>query len=310
MTNPGQIVRVRGRANSRASVYEASAWAQAYTSGLFDGNGTQQNTSANMSVLVGGSTTKPDVVLAQNPAGYKIALDLVGQQLLTLTTPASNSRISAIVAYTDDISINGSDTSTTGSPSSCGLIIVNGTSAATPSAPTDAQIRSAITADGATGSQASYGIIATIPVASNTTTITNSMIVNNSSALSKSGMVKASNIDFATFADYSTTEKATGSRWIDGNLTYRIVISLGKGPNNGSKAIASGISAVNIINLTGFASSGSVSSNTARMFPVGMSTNSNGIISSIRYSSGSIVWITSYDASGESGYAIVEYTKA
>lgn len=183
MTNPNNIVRVRARNGGRASVYEANAWCQAFSSGILEGVGVVQNTSADMNVLVGGSATKPDVLIAQNPAGYKIALDIIGQQAVALAAPASNSRISAIVAYTDDIALSTTQSDVTGSPSSCGLIVVNGTAAASPVAPTDAQIREAITADGATGSQASYCVIATITVASNTTMITDSLISTNQAAI-------------------------------------------------------------------------------------------------------------------------------
>ena len=193
MTNPDNIVRVRARNGGRASVYEANGWAQAYSMGLLEGNGVTQNTSADMNVLVGGSTTKPDVVIAENPAGYKIALDLVTQQAVAITAPASNSRISAIVAYTDDLSLQSTETDITGSPASCGLIVVNGTTAATPAVPDDSQIRSAITADGATGSQASYCIIATVEVAAGTTIITDSQITNRVAKLS------SSNVDLTTF---------------------------------------------------------------------------------------------------------------
>ena len=193
MTNPDNIVRVRARNGGRASVYEANGWCQAYGSGILEGTGVVQNTVANMTVLVGGSSSKPDVLIAQNPAGYKIALDLVGQQPVTITAPASNSRISAIVAYTDDLALESTEDTVTGSPASCGLIVVNGSSSASPSAPTDTQIRSAITSDGATGSQASYAIIATIRVASNTTSITDALITRNQAG------VQSSKIDFATF---------------------------------------------------------------------------------------------------------------
>lgn len=196
MTNPDNIVRVRARNGGRASVYEANGWAQAYSNGLLEGNGVIQNTSADMNVLVGGSASKPDVVLAENPAGYKIALDLVGQQPVVITAPATNSRISAIVAYTDDLSLVSSETSVTGSPASCGLIVVNGSAASSPVAPTDTQIRTAITADGATGSQASYAIIATVEVASSTTIITNNLITNNQATLG------ADKIDFTTMKTF------------------------------------------------------------------------------------------------------------
>lgn len=179
MTNPDNIVRVRARNGGRASVYEANGWCQPFSTGLVEGNGVIQNTSADMNVLVGGSATKPDVIIAENAAGYKIALDIVGQQAVAITAPASNSRISAIVAYTDDLSLPTTEDNVTGSPASCGLIVVNGTASASPSAPTDTQIRSAITADGATGSQAAYAVIATIVVASTTTSITDSLISIN-----------------------------------------------------------------------------------------------------------------------------------
>lgn len=183
MTNPNDIVRVRARNGGRASVYEANAWAQGFSAGLLEGNGVTQNTSADMNVLVGGSSTKPDVLIATNPAGYKIALDIVGQQAIAITAPASDSRISSIVAYTDDLAIASEDTDVTGSPSSCGLIVVNGSTAASPTAPDDTAIRAAITEDGATGSQASYVVIANITVASTTTTITNSLISIKSAAI-------------------------------------------------------------------------------------------------------------------------------
>lgn len=219
MTNPGNTVRIRSRTGGRESVYEANMWAQKFTSGLFDGNGVIENTSPNMSVRVGGGSTKPDVVLAQNPAGYKIALDLVSQQTLTITAPASNSRISSIVAYTDDLSISSTDTTNTGNPGYCGLIVVNGTTAASPTAPSDSTIRSAITSDGATGSQASYCVIAEITVASTTTTITNSLIspgrkyaqMNGSSLVD--GSTAASKIDWATLllGSYTRTTNATAT---------------------------------------------------------------------------------------------------
>lgn len=205
MTNPDNIVRVRARNGGRASVYEANGWAQAYTSGLLEGNGVIQNTVADMNVLVGGSSSKPDVVLAENPAGYKIALDLVGQQAIAITAPATNKRISAIVAYTDDLSLQSTEDTVTGSPASCGLIVVNGTAGANPSAPTDSQIRTAITADGATGSQAAYCVIATILVASNTTTITDSLITTNVA------QIGSNNIDFTTTTVAATVTREGGA---------------------------------------------------------------------------------------------------
>ena len=244
MTNPDNIVRVRARNGGRASVYEANGWAQAYSAGLLEGNGVKQNTSADMNVLVGGSTTKPDVVLAQNAAGYRVALDIVGQQAVAITKPASNSRISAIVAYTDDLSLGTTEDTVTGSPSTCGLIVVNGTAASTPSEPTDTQIRNAITADGATGSQAAYCVIATILVASNTTTITDSLITNKAAKLAGTGVVSSSNIDFTTF---STTDEIVCGTWINGKTIYKKTVYFGSLPNNSNKSVAHGISGIEYV---------------------------------------------------------------
>ena len=202
-TNPNDIVRVRARANGRASVYEANAWCQSLSQGVLDGNGVVQNTSADMNVLVGGTSNKPDVVIASNPSGYKIALDIVGQQAVAITAPASNKRITSIVAYTDDLSLASTDENITGSPSSCGLIVVNGTASASPSAPDDATIRTAITDDGATGSQACYCVLAEILVDHTTTTITNSLIDNKISGVNQIAdlAVKSNSIDWATMTD-------------------------------------------------------------------------------------------------------------
>jgi hypothetical protein len=200
MTNPDNIVRVRARNGGRASVYEANAWAQAFETGFLDTTGiVTENTSVDMNVLVGGATANPAIVIAANPAGYKIALDIVGQTAVTLTPPSANSRISAIVAYTDDLSIASTETSVTGSPATCGLIVVNGEASASPAAPDEATIRSAITADGATGSQASYAVLALVTVASDATTIIDSLIVNQYATFAN-GMkyAKADNIDWAT----------------------------------------------------------------------------------------------------------------
>lgn len=230
MTNPDNIVRVRARNGGRASVYEANGWCQAFSTGLLEGNGVIQNTVADMNVLVGGSITKPDVVIATNPAGYKIALDIVGQQAVAITAPASNKRISAIVAYTDDLSLPTTQDTVTGAPGSCGLIVVNGTAASSPTAPNDTTIRSAITADGATGSQASYCVIATVLVASGTTAITNSEIT-----MQKAG-VMSQNIDFATFVHGI---KTIGS--IPGASGKKVTVNIPTQKNAGYTVLVSGI---------------------------------------------------------------------
>ena len=178
MTNPSSIVRFHSRTGGRGSVAEANMAYQLYGQGLFNGTGVVESGNADMNVIVGGSNSAPDIVLAESPAGYKVALDIVGTAQLTITAPASNSRISAVVAYTDDLSIASTEDTVTGNPATCGLIVVDGTTAANPNVPTEAQIRTAITADGATGSQAAYAVVAYITVSSATTVVTSSLIKN------------------------------------------------------------------------------------------------------------------------------------
>lgn len=216
-TNPGKIVRLRSRPNGRGSVYEANMWAQQHSDGLFSGRGVVRNTVADMNVLVGGTTDNPDVVLGKLPSGFLIALDIVGQQVIRITAPSSNKRIASVVAYSDNIALNSTDTNTTGSPSSCGLIVVYGSTSATPAAPTESQIRQAVTQDGATGSQAVIAVIANITTESSTTTITDEMIAINY------GKLSSHSIDFTTMPGnkYTTTEMDTGKKWINGKSIYQ-----------------------------------------------------------------------------------------
>ena len=254
MTNPDNIVRVRARNGGRASVYEANGWAQSYSDGLFEGDGVIQNTVADMNVLVGGSSSKPDVVLAENPAGYKIALDLVGQQPIAITAPASNNRISSIVAYTDDLSLATTEDNVTGSPSTCGLIVVNGTASVNPTEPTDAQIRTAITSDGATGSQAAYVIIANILVSSNTTAITDSLIVTNRATLNVTNNIAPSSItaNKLDFTTYSLAEQVVG-KWLDGSTLYRKTVNFGTLPLASEKTVAHNITNLKrIVKIEGY----------------------------------------------------------
>lgn len=300
MTNPDNIVRVRARNGGRASVYEANGWCQAYGSGILEGTGVVQNTVANMTVLVGGSSSKPDVLIAQNPAGYKIALDLVGQQPVTITAPASNSRISAIVAYTDDLALESTEDTVTGSPASCGLIVVNGSKSASPSAPTDTQIRNAITSDGATGSQASYAIIATITVASNTTTITDALITRNQAG------VQSSKIDFTTF---STTVEIPCGTWIDGKTIYKKTVYLGALPNSGTKDVLHHINNIGYIcGFSGIAYRPSDDSyfqlSNAPHPTSGLATSINIVISSTK-----IIVSAGINRSDMTGYCTIYYTK-
>lgn len=245
MTNPSNTVRIRSRNGGRGSVYEANMWAQKWNTGLYSGSGVLPNSTPDMNVRVGGSSTNPDVLIAQNPVGYHIVLDLVAQVTLLITAPATNSRISSIVAYTDDLSVASATTATTGTPASCGLIVVNGTTSASPTAPSDSTIRSAITADGATGSQASYCVIASLTIASSTTTITSGM---TSAGMNRSSLI-VSSVNWNTQPILPTSVAYNGQRSY--TLTYPSSIYSIKSPGQRNRIVRTVASPTQSTSLNG-----------------------------------------------------------
>lgn len=164
------------RLGGRGSATGEQAAAQMYSNGIVSGFVVSPATpTANMTVKVGGVAGTPDVMVATNAVGNNVFLKNRNTDAFTLsmTAPASNSVIYSIVGFTDDLSVATSDaTSVADNPSKCGVIAVSGTSAASPVAPSDAQIRTAITTAGFTGSQAAYGVIGYVTLTSTTTTIT------------------------------------------------------------------------------------------------------------------------------------------
>lgn len=226
MTNPSSIVRIHSRKGGRASVLEANMAYQVYGNGLLSGTGVVP--SSGLTVTVGGSAGAPDVCVAENPSGYKVALDIIGTANLTVTAPSSSKRITSVVAYTNDLSSDSTEPTTTGSPASCGLILVNGNTASTPVAPDDTKIRTAITADGGTGTQAAYSVIATILMESTTTTITSSLITNKRAM---SGMM---DVFYPVGSFYETTDTsfnpntAWGGTWTE-DTAGRVLVAKDSG---------------------------------------------------------------------------------
>ena len=130
-----------------------------------------------MTVQIGGQSAIRDVAIAEDNANNRVTINNRSAAPVDLTisaAPSTNNRIDAIVAYVDQPATG--DSSTSDNPDACGIIVVKGTVAASPSAPTEAQIRTAITSDGATGSSAYYVVLATIRVGTNVSTIGSGVI--------------------------------------------------------------------------------------------------------------------------------------
>lgn len=181
MTNPNNAIGTNGAFDGRTSPNALNDLTAAFTRGIVSGWNCAPKSG--MTVQLGGSASVRDVALAEDNAGDKLTINNRSGAPVEITldgAPATNNRIDAIVAYVDNPSTG--DGNTTDNPTACGIIAVSGTVAANPTAPTDEQIRSAITTDGATGGVAYYVILATIRVGTSVTSIGSGVITQGSVA--------------------------------------------------------------------------------------------------------------------------------
>lgn len=175
MTNPDNAVGTNAAYGGRTSVNAFNDDLGAYTRGVLSGWACTPDTG--LTVTLGGDGNTRDVAIAEDAAGNKTTINNRSNSPISLTigaAPASNTRIDAIVAYVD-ASPQGSAT-ITDNYEACGLITVQGTASSTPVAPNESAIRTAITADGASGATAYYVVLAYISIASGTTDITANQI--------------------------------------------------------------------------------------------------------------------------------------
>lgn len=181
MTNPNNAVGTNGAFNGRTSVNAFNDGIAAFTSGVMSGWVCEP--SSGMTVTLGGNGSVRDVAIAEDNIGNKTTINNISGSPISVTleaAPATNSRIDSIVAYVDNPP-TGSPTATD-NPEACGLIVVEGNVAANPTAPNDTMIRTAITADGASGTTAYYVVLANVTVENGTTDITNEMIMAGGSS--------------------------------------------------------------------------------------------------------------------------------
>lgn len=175
-TNPNNSVGTNGAYSGRTSPNALNDVLALFNSrGIVSGWACTPNSG--MTVQIGGDGSNRDVAIAEDNAGDRVSVDNISMAPISVTipsAPANNSRIDAIVAYVENPPMG---TSTdTDNPGAVGLIVVSGTVASTPTVPDDNTIRTAITADGASGSTAYYVVLATVSVASGVTTITSTNI--------------------------------------------------------------------------------------------------------------------------------------
>lgn len=175
MTNPNDIMGTNAGFGGRTSPNAFNDNLSLYSRGVV--SGWACTPKSGMTVQLGGSATVRDVAIAEDNAGNKTTINnRLGTPVeITLSgAPVTNSRIDAIVAYVDNPA-QGQATDVDYAEAT-GIIAVEGTASASPTVPSDADIRSAITTDGASGTTAYYVILATITVGTGVTTIGSGVI--------------------------------------------------------------------------------------------------------------------------------------
>lgn len=196
MTNPNNAVGTNGAFKGRTSVNAFNDVMAAFGSrGILSGWAISPNSG--MTVAIGGSGTTRDVAVAEDNAGNKTSVNNISQAPISLTiagAPVSNSRIDAIVAYVDNPPTGAATVAD--NYGACGLLDVQGAVAGTPTAPDEATIRTAITADGASGTTAYYVVLGYVAVGTGTTDITADMITAGPYA-----RVTSDKIDWATYGE-------------------------------------------------------------------------------------------------------------
>lgn len=204
MSNPGNAVGTNAAYGGRTSVNAFNDDLSAWSRGIMSGWACTPD--GGLVVSLGGNGTDRDVAIAEDNVGNKTSINNISGAPIKLTmsaAPGSGTRLDSIVAYVD-ASPQGSAT-ITDNYEACGLIVVQGTPSASPVAPTENEIRSAITSDGASGPTAYYVVLATITMASGTTDITDGEIAAGDAA-----KIASSNLDFATTSVTATVTRESG----------------------------------------------------------------------------------------------------
>lgn len=214
MTNPNNAVGTNAAYGGRTSVNAFNDDLAVYSRGVM--SGWACSPSSGLTVSLGGDGTARDVAVAEDNAGNKVTINNISGSPVSVTlaaAPGSNSRIDAIVAYVDNPP-QGSST-IADNYEACGLIAVSGSASSSPVPPNDSAIRTAITADGASGATAYYVVLATVNLASGTTDIVETDITAGTSAnISNDNippitadmlpLITSSKIDWATILPQTT----------------------------------------------------------------------------------------------------------
>lgn len=181
MTNPNDAIGTNAGLGGRTSPNAFNDGLAAWSRGIM--SGWACSPKSGMTVQIGGDGSSRDVAIAEDNAGNRTTINNRSGAPVEITiggAPATGSRIDSIVAYVENPA-QASSTDVDYAPAS-GIIAVQGVASGSPTAPTEANIRTAITADGADGTSAYYVVLANITVGQGVTTIGSGVITAGASS--------------------------------------------------------------------------------------------------------------------------------
>lgn len=221
-TNPNNAVGTNGAYSGRTSPNALNDVLATFTGrGIISGWACTPDSG--MDVTVGGNGTDRDVAIAEDNAGNKVTVNNISQSPVELTipaAPANNSRIDSIVAYVENPPMG--TAADTDNPGAVGLIVVSGTVASNPVPPSDNEIRTGITADGAAGSTAYYVTLANVTVPTGATAITNTNITAGARVTMDSSHIQDNAITTPKIANSAVTGEKLGITGEDIPLIFTV----------------------------------------------------------------------------------------
>lgn len=221
MTNPNNAIGTNAGFGGRTSPNALNDNLAAWTRGVI--SGWACSPKSGMIVQIGGSGSDRDVAVAEDNAGNKTTINNRNGSPVDITLSGASStgnRIDSIVAYVDNPA-QGTSSNVDYAPA-CGIIAVKGTVSSNPSAPTNAQIRTAITADGANGTAAYYVVLANVTVGQGVTTIGSGAIAQGTKATLQQFMdsiATNSRLDIGKWHFYLTGFSNSAAGWQNHTLS-------------------------------------------------------------------------------------------
>lgn len=221
MTNPNNAIGTNAGFGGRTSPNALNDNLAAWTRGVI--SGWACSPKSGMIVQIGGSGSDRDVAVAEDNAGNKTSINNRNGSPVDITLSGASStgnRIDSIVAYVDNPA-QGTSSDVDYAPA-CGIIAVKGTVSSNPSAPTNARIRTAITADGANGTAAYYVVLANVTVGQGVTTIGSGAIAQGTKATLQQFMdsiATNSRLDIGKWHFYLTGFSNSAAGWQNHTLS-------------------------------------------------------------------------------------------